>query len=242
MNTDNGVDYVSAPADYAELFERYYDYVVALVKRSGIDDVRKEDVAMEILLRFIERGSLEAFDPTLVFHFDGKDRPAKFRSYLTRFVLAYVRGHWDRQARLGARELLIWDMPMSEGAGWGDDAPSTWGELYGGSSPGPEDEVCDVLEEQERVKYLRDYIAGVPFRSRYDTCDLVALFDEVIRQIREQGGWNVAELRRTFGVSTTAMHTWMWWLRSNLAYALDRPVPAKRPRVLRNKHARFDQP
>jgi DNA-directed RNA polymerase specialized sigma24 family protein len=225
---EQGADYVSAPRDYAALFEQYYQYVVALVRRLGIDDSRKEDVASEILLRFLERDFLNKFDPTLVFHYDGEDRPAKFKSFLTKFVMVYVRGHWDRQHRLNTRELLMCDRPVGK-----DDNTVAWVEVFGGNDPAAEDDVIDILDEQDLVDEMRAYILRVPRRSRYDSCDLVALFDEVIRHIRETGTWNVVELREHFGVSATAMHSWMWWLRANLADALGRPVPPKRPRTKR---------
>lgn len=228
---NNGVDHVSAPADYADLFRKYYDYVVTLVRRNGIEENRKEDVACDILLRFYERDFLAKFDPTLVFHYDGQDRPARFKSFLTKFVLTYVRGYRDKHARLAARELLICDMPIGVSRNTGDTL-ATWVEVFGDPTPGAEADVVDALDEADLVAELRAHIATVPRRSKYDTCDLVVLFDAVIEQIRADGAWNVAELRARFGVSSTAMHSWMWWLRANLAAALGRPVPAKRPRTM----------
>jgi len=226
---DNGVDYVSAPADYAELFEIYYDYVVTLVRRMGIEESRKEDVASEILLRFMERDFLAEFDPTMVFHYDGQDRPARFKSFLTKFVLIYVRGHKDKQQRQSGRELLICDRPI------GANADATWIDVFGDAVDGADADVLAVLDEQALVDQLRDYVAAVPRRSQFDTCDLVKLFDAVVAQVREEGAWNVTELRRQFGISSTAMHSWLWWLRTNLAHALGRPVPAKRPRTVKQR-------
>lgn len=227
---DNGVDYKSAPASYADLFQMYYPYVVSLVRKHGIDDNRKEDVASEILLRFFERDFLDKFDPDLVFHYDGQDRPARFKSFLTKFVLTYLKGHRDKQHRLTTREVLIFDLPVNAGKPESFGHTTTWGEVYGGEARSHEDDVIEQALGANLVAQMRAYIEGVPRRSRYDTCDLVALFDEVIRQIDQTGEWDVAELRAIFGVSSTAMHSWMWWLRENLAAALDRPVPAKRPR------------
>ncbi len=233
---DNGVDFMSAPTDYAELFQKYYRYVVILVRRCGIDDSRKEDVASDILLRFFERDFLNKFDPTMVFNHDGQDRPARFKSFLTKFVLVYLRGYKDKQFRQSSRELLLCDMPLtSTRLGWPGDSNSTWLEVFGTPEPGADTDVLADMDEQLLVDELRAYIKQVPRRSQFDTCDLLALFDSVIRQVREQGTWNVNELRAEFNVSATAMHSWLWWLRANLAAALGRPVPAKRPRTVKAK-------
>ncbi len=223
---ENGVDYVSAPADYADLFRTYYRYVVTLVRRLGIEESRKEDVASDILLRLYERDILSTFDPSLVFTYDGKDRPARFKSFLTKLVMTYVRGHFDKQQRQNGRELLIADRPVGDG-------DTTWIDVFGGTVDGADADVLNVLAEQDLVDKLRAYIATVPRKSKFDSCDLLALFDAVVVQIRECGAWNVAELRDRFGISSTAMHSWMWWLRANLAHALGRPVPPRRPRVVR---------
>lgn len=222
----SGVDYVSAPKDYADLFRIYYRYVVGVVRRAGIERTHAEDVASEILLRFYERGFLAKFDPSLVFRYKGEDRPARFRSFLTKFVLVYSRGHYDKQRRIAERELLLCDVPV------GDREMTSWVEMFGGALDGVDVDVLHALEEQDLVRQLRNHICGVPRRSAYDTCDLVALFDEVIRQIHTTGEFKVAALREHFGVSSTAMHSWMWWLRVNLAQALDRPAPLRRPRKL----------
>lgn len=220
----NGVDYVSAPRDYADLFRIYYEYVVAVVRRAGIEASRAEDVASEILLRFYERDFLSKFDPTLVFKYGGEDRPARFKSFLTKFVLIYARGHFDKQQRTAHREILVCNRPM------GDRDTTDWFEIFGGTVDGADLEVLEALEEKDLVQHLRAYVAQVPRRSSFDACDLVLLFDAVIDQIRTQGSWDIAALRAHFGISSTAMHSWMWWLRANLADALGRPVPAKRPR------------
>jgi DNA-directed RNA polymerase specialized sigma24 family protein len=227
---DTRVDYVSAPKDYDQLHRMYYDYAVALCKRSGIEESRAEDVASDILLRFFERDFLNKFDPSLVFYYRGQERPARFKSFLTQFVLTYVRGHRDRLQRQTTREVLICDRPIGQSV----DLLS-WVEVYGPTVDGPEEAYADTAVEAALVARLRAHIETVPRRSPQDTCNLVALFDTVIAQIRTSGHWNITELGRLFGgASTTTLYGWMWWLRANLADALGRPVPAKRPRLVRS--------
>lgn len=229
--TNGGTDFMSAPKDYAELFKVYYVYVVHLVNRMGIDEFSKEDVASEILTRFYERDFLSKFDPTLTFQYAGEERPARFKSFLSKFVLAYVRGHYDKQQRQRSREVLLCDTRI--GGGSAGEATSDqgvpWVELFGDTEEGPEESVLCQLEEEAVVQGLRAYLATVPRRSKYDNCDLVMLFDEVMLQIRVYGEINIKKLKDIFGVSCTSMHLWVWWLKENLAQATDRQVPAKRP-------------
>ncbi len=224
---DNGADTVSAPADYAALYTQYWDYVLTLVRRFGFEENKREDVAAEILLRFYERDFLSVFDPTLVFEYQGQERPARFKSFLTKFVLTYLRGLKDKQRRQANREKLLCDTLV------GHQEIVPWVEVFGDTMPGADEYALGRLEEEDLVAELREYIKQVPRRSAFDTCDLVALYDAVIVQVRQYGVWDVAALRKQFGVSSTAMHSWLWWLRENLAAALDRPVPARRPRVVK---------
>ncbi len=232
----HGQDAVTAPSDYADLFRKYYSYVVALVRRSGIDESRAEDVAQEILMRFFERDFLAEFDPTLVFTYDGKSRPARFKSFLTKIVLSYVRGHWDKQQINKSREPLLCDtiVTADHGQSGQNNRITTWIETFGQTVDGPEDDILELLSEAALVAELRAYLAAVPKRSRYDTCDLVALFDLVVEQIRARGELDATAIRRHFNISTTAVHSWRWWLLENLADALNRPLPAKRPRATKS--------
>lgn len=226
---DGGVDYVSAPRDYAELFSRYYTYVVALVRREGIDDNSKEDVASDILLRFYERDFLNVFDASLMFSFAGQPRPARFKSFLSRFVLAYVKGFRDKQSRLNTREVLLCDMPIGVNNATSGSTQGTWVDVFGDPMDDHEGDVLDSLAESALVAGLRAHLVDIPRRSTYDHCDLLALFDAIVEQIRSDGEWNTRALHRRFKISPTAMHTWLWYLRTTLSVALNKPVPLRRP-------------
>ena len=232
MKTTNcsGVDYVSAPQDYAELRRIYYPYVVALVHRMGIERSCVEDVACDILLRFQERGFLDKFDPTLTFHHGGRDHPARFKSFLSNFVMSYVRGYRDRQFRLRYREPLLCDRLVSR---LGEDfSEHPWIDVFGETTPDPTDAVIDEVDHRAFIASLREYLTKVPRRTRYDACDLPALFDAVIAQIDRDGEITITELCRTFGICGTAMHGWVWWLRANLSQITGVPLPARRSRTL----------
>lgn len=224
----SGVDYVSAPKDYAELFRIYYVYVVRLVHKHGIDENHKEDVASDILAKFFERGFLEVFDPSLSFPYKGEMRPARFRSFLSKFVLRYLRGHLDKQKRNARREWNVCDLlvegPITGGVG------VRWVDIYGEPHPDHEDEVLDGVISDDLIRGLRDYLADVPPRNEYDRCDLVVLFDAMVEQIKDKGEYDMYALAQRFGVSYTTAHNWMWMLRAHLCEATGRPLPAKRPR------------
>ena len=226
----SGVDYVSAPRDYAELFRIYYPYVVSLVRKWGISEDRKEDVASEILIRFMEKGCLETFDPTMVFVYDGKERPARFRSFLSRFVIAYTRGYLERQQQLARRELQLCNVPVGEPDASG---PTQWVDVYGEPIPDIADAILDMIEATETVEHWKKELAKVPRRSPADNCDLPALLDAVVEQVLEYGIWDVPKLCERFGKKTTAMHAWLWWMRANLAPIAGRKCPDRRPRTVK---------
>jgi hypothetical protein len=228
---------MSAPENYAEIFKLYYPYIVNLCSRFGIDDNNKEDVASEIFLRFMERGSLEKFDPELSFEYRGRLRPARFKNYLSRAVDMYSRGHRDKLAKLARRELQICDVDYSinakDGSGYQSSADSSWVEVFGESHDDHADRILDMMGEESEAAGIRVLLAKVKPRSAHDRCDLVALFDAVRIQVLTFGEYDIAILKDHFGVSTTAMHTWVWWLKANLADIYGMPVPAKRPRRMR---------
>lgn len=226
-------DYVSAPKDYAELFRTYYSWVVHFVRISGIQASYQEDVASEILARFYERGFLEKFDPSLSFEHAGKVYPAKFKTFLTKFVAVYIRGQRDKIRRVESRELLICGSPAggpNKPAASMFQAPTftSWIEMNGEHVSGPEDDVVESIVELKLVAAIRNRLANIPKRSKYDHCDLARLFDAVVEQIRVHGSYKVRKLAETFNVSRTTMYEWMWWLETNVAEMMGRPLPPPR--------------
>lgn len=197
------IDFSVAPSSYEELYRNYYSFVVGLVGKHGIAPDNREDVASEILLRFYERDFLNEFNPELSFEVNGKLVKARFKSFLSAFVVNYVRSHRDRQNLRIKREPLIVDAPattMSDPEHYEDD--------------------YSAIYEEELVVKIREYLATVPRKSRQDQCDLLALFDAVVRQVRINGKYSVKDLQTQFGVSPTAIHTWLGWMRFNIAKAL----------------------
>lgn len=222
----NDVDFMSAPKDYGELFSTYYGYVVALVRKNGIAESNKEDVAVEILTRLLERDFLTLFDPTLKFTHDGQTRKARFKTFLSYAVIDYCRGHRDKQKRLGFREMLIMDKPTAY-----DEIDSTWAEWWGvEATESHEEAILELVAGEQFMADIREYLATVPRRGAFDRCDLVKLFDAVLAQIALTNTVCVRELKEHFGISGTGINGWMWWLRANIAEFLGVDLPPKRIR------------
>lgn len=223
-----GVDHVSAPANYDELYRKYYRFVVALVQKHGICESNAEDVASEILERFWERDFLSEFDGDAVFEHDGVQYRARFKSFLSKFVIAYLPGHRDRQTKRAHRELLLMDMPINDGSANTEASKATWGEQHGGEAISAEEEFFGGAAMADLLDFMRGYLTNLPLRSKSDSCDLNELFAEMLHQIETTGVWENEPLRQRFRVSSTAMHQWTWALREHLADAMGRNLPAKR--------------
>lgn len=138
-----------APANLAELWEHYHLFVIRQVRSMGIPEAEVEDVASEILVRFIEKGMLEQYDPERLWDIQDipgrpsrailpgeRHRPAKFGSFLRRFVFLYSLQWRDKLNRRRTREgtslaalgedhvapdTAAWDELDEQGAGLASD-------------------------------------------------------------------------------------------------------------------------
>lgn len=208
------------PADAEDLIRRYRDYVVGLVRKLGIPAQDAEDVANDILARELEVGVLDMYDPEFVSVHKGEARKVTFRAFLSHRVSLRVRGKRDQIQRRAGREVLICDAPVDEGG-------SRWIDVFGGAIWDDYSE----LDAGEFVSRMREYLATVPRRSAEDSCDLVALFDELLRQINEEGQVTAKAIREHFGVEDTVASAWLARLRQIMTLAGD-ALPRPEPRVI----------
>lgn len=200
-------DGATVPSGPDELFRSYYGYVRRIVANTpAIPAQDTEDVSMEIMTRLVERDVLGMFDPGMKFSHDGKEIPARFRTFLTAQIALYVKGQRDRLGRQRKRELLVFDSPSP-----GDEDGRTWGGLFGAA----EDDMSG-LDAAEWIRQAREFLATVPRRSGQDRCDLVRLFDEMISQVAAHGAVSTAETAARLGVSSAIASRWTTWLRQNL--------------------------
>lgn len=204
------MDPFARPASFEELHATYYKYVVGLVRKLGIEPQRAEDVAQDILLRLYERNIIEMFDPDKVIKHRGEVRPARFKSFLSSHVEHYVRGKRERQNINLRREPLKCDQPVSDGG-------PAWIEVFG---PTEGLDTSD-LEMGELLTAIRAHLATVPRRSKQDIADLPRLFECMWAQAETTGKYDVKILMKIFGVSNTAIHSWIGLLRTQIRVVLE---------------------
>jgi hypothetical protein len=178
-----------------------------------------EDVAHEILMQEIKVGVLGMYNPDYYSEHQGQSVHVSFRAFLSSRVALRVRGKRDRILKHGQRELLLCDRPVGPGG-------TSWIHMFGGS--GSDD--YSALAAREFVTRMREYLATRPRRSPQDSCDLVALFDELVRQVSETGEVTTAGVQAAFGIGDTTAGAWLSRLRQIMTGAGDLPRPE--PRVV----------
>lgn len=185
------------PTTYAELFDRYYDYVVWIVKRSGIREQDAEDVASEILAKFYEKDFLAKFNPEewLASHrSDFGTRPPKlpkFRGFLRSFVSKYVLQWRDKQYTRDRKEPVRCE----------DLVPGTTGTYL--DLLGPTTKLDTNVEYEDYVRSVRSHLSSLPQKGWRD---LERAFVMMVGQIEQTGRVSRRELAIAFGVSETAVY------------------------------------
>lgn len=155
------------PDDYQELYECYFPMICKTVSTAGIIPDEVEDVAMDILTKFLSKDGLNFYDPSLLHdtgrvptHPGPRFRPARFASMLRGFVKIYVLDYRDKQVRRATYEVISLDSSVS------DDGVSLGEVLDAGVESTVEKDVCIrqvVGRGSEQVRSLksgsRDYTA-----------------------------------------------------------------------------------
>ena len=212
----------AAPANAEEFIRQYRGYVIGLVRRAGIATQDAEDVADEILLAELtaknhekeEVGILALYDPDFTAEHQGVRQRVSFRAFLSNRVMLRVRGKGDSIRRRTAREPLLCDAQVEDGV--------PWIEVFGGQCW---DDYPD-LDAAEFVRRMRSHLASVPPPA--GGCDLLELFDELCREVREEGDVSAASVGSHFQVSDTVAASWLARLREIMSAAGEYlPVPEK---------------
>lgn len=197
------------PADYTELYRHYYHYVVKLCIQQSIDWENADDVAQNILMKFMEKKVLEQYDPEKRFN----GHTAAFSTFLAGFVLMYVRHPRDRQNIHKDREGMSSDgLTISP-----EGTIERWVEVYG---PSFEEEYA-ALHEEEFLTHVRGHLAQADTGRKDTQLDLVKLFDAVARQVAEAGKYSTTKLMEEFGVTRSTIHNWLNRLRVEVAAATE---------------------
>ncbi len=225
-----------APGSYEELFVIYRDRMRKWVIRLGVHDEHADDAVSDIMLSLFARDHLAKYDPEhRTAHGDQLVR-TRFTSWLYSNVEKYCRGFRDKARKRREREVL-WHqepgdeyLPRARAGGHHVTEPG-----YHETVAPPDDDVLDRVDFEIYGHGNATYTAAQPRRSSSDLLDPLAVFYALKQPILTTGERDIGALRDHFGVSTTAMHTFMWWLRGLVADYYGDTLPAKRPRVLKPK-------
>jgi hypothetical protein len=203
---NNNTDVI--PKDYVELFQMYYEYIRKLVYRSGIDSQNVENVTMAVIIRLLEKDALAQYDPD--FGVKNETHQALFRTFLSSFVISYLKHPVDMQRKLSRREGLSLDKPT------GSDNDGREQTVYDMLAPAHEDSHED-LEYTDLVGQIRRQVASSTKKNGIDRCDMPAFFEAILEQQAQQGSINVKELAEKFKVGKSTIQNWIKRLRSEVA-------------------------
>lgn len=202
------------PANYAELYELYYEDAIAIALSVGVLPADVEEVVADIICRFMERGDLEKYDPCAhVSEFVVKkkvvSRSASFKTYFGRFVYLSAMSRRDRLARLRRRETLLGEF-SAEDAGVVPSVPS-----------------CeDSVVARSAGALVLDAVNRVPVSSRRSWTHRGALA-ACAASVEEYGRIDRAFVAAALGVGVSTVATVLVELREILADAGGREVLAR---------------
>lgn len=190
---------VSVPETEAEVFKQYYPQVKRLVSKAGIRSLYVEDYAMNLMVKFLEKGMLEQYDSERTTEFDGAQRTSTFKTYLYAFVKAYLRHFAKRDAIMAHRSFYSTDVQVNMDNDESSDGVPFLDFLGITTSDDTED-----IEAEELIRQVR---------SRIDNERLLLFFDMVLLQVDEHGKVDTTELADLFEVSKQTIHNWLKKLR-----------------------------
>jgi hypothetical protein len=205
----------AVPSSPGEFIAMYRGFVTGLVAKAGVASQDVDDVTADILEAELkarnrlgqEVGILALYDPEHTSMRTGQPVKVTFRAFLANRVSLRIRGKRESLQKRAGRELLLQD--------GGQDS---WFDLFGPSA-------CDdysALDEAEFVATVRNQLARAPRRSESDTCDLIALFDELVAQVHDRGCIDRSALQQHFHVGETTVSAWMSRLRQAMTGAQPR--------------------
>jgi hypothetical protein len=201
------------PDSMDELARVYFGFILGMVRKAGIPDQDAEDSVQYILQQLgIAPSVIDQFNPEHVTEHQGRLVKTRFSTFLGRKVLLYCRGEGDRLRKRSGRELPIVDATTQDGTSLVDliGATAVWDDY-------------SRLDAADCIALMRSHLVAIPPRSDRDTCDLVALFDEMMAEVEQNGLYTYAGIQARFGISGTTAGSWLSRLRLHLSLALGRP-------------------
>lgn len=137
-------DFHHAPPDYGTFFEQYKSYTLWYLSNFGFRRDDLENVAMDLMTRFMERDSIGVFSNG--WETQSKTGQSVFRTYYTHFLLAYAPGKKRNLARVSTSELLLWDATIDE------EGTTSWGDVNGPSTTIDSDVEFNLLADSIRSR------------------------------------------------------------------------------------------
>jgi hypothetical protein len=183
------------PANYDEFHRMYFEYIKSLVKRAGIVFQNVDDVAMGLVVRFIEMDILKQYTPQFT-DAVGVVRSVKFRTYLTSLVMVYVKHPRHRLNVHYRREVADLDDLVRV-------MEHQFPELQGPST----DEVIDRMTYEDMLYFISVALSNI--QSNRSALRMDELFLSVASQVEDSGKYNVTQLAKAFHVSTTSIRAWL---------------------------------
>ena len=197
MNPKTGV-----PEDYAELFTAYFPLMRRIVSKAGIASEDTEDVAMDLLLKFIEKEGIDYYDPT---------RPTKFSSMLRGFTSTYVMQSRDKQMIRHRRFPWRLEAPIS------GDSKDTWADIQ----IDPLDFRLEITEDSVAVIAALKKARAILCARSEGSRDYAIFFDACIREGLLSDSLNRKLLQAELGLSAGTFRSMLWELRAVLRPLLD---------------------
>jgi hypothetical protein len=177
-----------------------------LVIRLGVPPQEAPDVVSNILVNLMQADAIGQYKPDFISPHTA--RPVTFRAFLSQKVALYVRGERDRLQRRGQRETLVGDATLEGGESWLDVFGGQWFDDLSG------------LDEQEFLDRMRTHLALREPPAPGDP-DLLDLFDDLVREVRETGTFTRAGLCRRLGLPEATARRLVRTLRAEASEVLD---------------------
>lgn len=188
----------STPVDYGQLFDWYFEYIKRIVSRNGIQEQDVEDVASEILVRFIDKDYLTKFEEGRWFDTPDGRKQSRFQGYLASIVGKYVLNYRDKQRLSAEREPVRNEMPVQGH----DGSAAMWIEVYAPAVEGGYEVIESQLVHDGLVREAVEVLSRCRSRSRVP---LSWVFTKAVEQIERSGRVSRWEMAQEAGVSDTTI-------------------------------------
>lgn len=203
MPTVNLAGRAHTPADYDEVFRRYFPLIHRIATR-WVDPHTADDIAMSLMLHFMERDGLRNFDPQRITLRTGLPQPVPFAVYLAAYAQAQawtLHRAWLRGRR---REVLV----------------AEFSEDVLGAAPSPENLIDDGSNKDALDRLCEIVSVRVPGQRRRIK-DLPAVLRHMAAQVEVLGRVDMPRLAKHFKVSLVTAYSW----RAQIIALLDEVAP-----------------